>query len=409
MKFVLFSMRNFERDGGGSIRMYGILNALAKKGHEVYFISNAKNLTKFHPSIKHVNIGYEFHDKRKFQGLLGILPAGIVYALYPKLFNKIEEAIQKVDLHNSRLIFCEYLDNSIGYVLKKKNKIHTYINDQHGIATIEFRYQRDNSKNLLSRIFFHLKYKLSDFLDEKVFGYADGLIFASEAMKSYYQGMYKKTHDTKSFILPYLLGDDSQNEEIDIKQQNEICRKYEIFDDEFVVFFAGGYKPTAGVEDLIDAFSKFCEKKNKYRLILIGNGPSQNQCKEKVKNLELENKVLFIDKIPYEHLRTFQSVADLVVCPDRQNPYSDLIIHLKYLDSLRSNKIVINGGFQSVLEINPNEEISLNFIPSDVESLFQKMKYAKNNYSDLQKKYSKNFDFVKNNLVYESCIQILSE
>ncbi len=47
MQYVFFSMRNFKRDGGGSIRMYGVLNALADRGHDVTFISNATTFVKF--------------------------------------------------------------------------------------------------------------------------------------------------------------------------------------------------------------------------------------------------------------------------------------------------------------------------------------------------------------------------
>ena len=76
-RFVFFSMNDFVNEGGGTIRMQGILNELAKSGQEVIFISNAENKDGFHPSIKHISIAYKFsrNDKRRFQFLLGLFPA----------------------------------------------------------------------------------------------------------------------------------------------------------------------------------------------------------------------------------------------------------------------------------------------------------------------------------------------
>src|SRR5690606_6783290 len=110
------------------------------EGNEVVFVSNAVNLKKFHPAIHHINIDHKFHDKAKFQGMVGLLPVSLVYKLYSRLFKKITTALEKADISDSRLIFCEYLDNSIAYILKKQSFIDHYINDLHGIATIEFSY-----------------------------------------------------------------------------------------------------------------------------------------------------------------------------------------------------------------------------------------------------------------------------
>lgn len=410
MRFVLFSMRNFERDGGGSIRMYGILNALASIGdNEVVFISNAKNYTKFHPAIKHINIGYEFNGKSIFQGLLGLFSGKLVYHLYPALFKSIEKALEKANVCESKLIFCEYLDNSIAYVLKKQKKIKNYINDLHGIATIEFKYQRDNSNKLRDKILYNIKYKLSNALDRKVFNYGDGFIYASEAMKTYYENAYPKVLAKKAYILPYVLGEDATKRIVDEKLKQSLLKKYNIEDKDFVIFFAGGYKPTAGIEDLIQAFMNLNNHYQNLKLMLIGWGPTKKKCEEIVKNAKFENKVIFIEKVPYEQLFTHQDLAQIVVCPDRQNPYSELIVHLKYFDSLLSGKIVINGSFKSVKEINREDALSVSFEPSNTEDLYQKLKYCFNNYQQLEEKYKYTQDYVCENLTYNSFIHVLAE
>lgn len=408
MRFVLFSMRNFERDGGGSIRMYGILNALAENpNNHVTFVSNAKNYSKFHPSIQHIPIGFEFAGKRLLQGLLSFVPAKMVFLLYRNLFETVMKALSKADLTADKIIFCEYLDNSIGYVLKKTGKIPSYINDLHGIAGIEFDYQRKNSKTAKERIINAAKYKLSYLLDKKVFEFGDGFLYASKAMQEYYGKLYPKTRTIKSYLLPYLLDDNAIFLTVDEKLKSELNEKHGLSNKDKLVFFAGGFKPTAGVEDLVTAFSKVQKNHRHLKLMIIGTGPTHDDVLQLISKYGIEKQVVMIDKIPYEQLRTYQSLANIIVCPDRQNPYSELILHLKYLDSLLSGRVVINGSFKSVQEINAEQKLSINFTPSDSVDLADKLLYCLENYDALEKKYQANTEYCLNHLTYISHINVL--
>ena len=247
MRFVFFSMRNFEREGGGTIRMYGVLNALAEEGNEVVFISNAKNLKKFNSKIKHIYIGQEISNQKKriFQGLIAILPTFIISILYFRILKKIKKVLKTNQVDNNKIYFFEYLDNSLGYILKKRKFIKHYVNDIHGIATIEFEYQFKKARNSKARMINRLKYLSSNSLDRKVFNYADGIIYASEAMKEYYENKYSKVKGKKAYILPNALTDEIANKKIDTELRQFLLKKYNIKEKDFILFFAGGYKPTA--------------------------------------------------------------------------------------------------------------------------------------------------------------------
>jgi len=407
MRFVLFSMRDFERDGGGSIRMYGLLNALAAEGNDVVFISNAGSYNKFHPDVKHIKIGYEFKGKSIFQGLLGLFPASLIYYLYPILFKNIQKSLDKVDIQNDKLIFCEYLDNSIAYVLKKKDKIREYINDIHGIATIEFKYQRDNATDLKEKVLFNLKFQLSNMVDKKVFGYGDGFIYASQGMKDYYHQAYKKVKYKKEYIIPNVLSDEACLQKVDDVLKEQLLNKLNLDPKDFIFIFAGGYKATSGVEDLLVAINKLYTLYPYIKLLIIGFGPNEEVYKKLVKKLYLTNVVTFIGKVPYDKLLTYQSLANVIVCPDRQNPYSELIVHLKYFDALISEKLVVNGSFQSVKEINKDDSLSLSFEPSNTANLSKVLENCILNFQDLSFKYQGTRGFACENLTYRSFINIL--
>lgn len=408
-KFVFFSLRNFERDGGGSIRMYGILNALADKGNEVIFISNAKVKNKFHRNIKHIPVNFELGNKSKriLQGLASFLPPKLVLFIYRKLFKIIQQCVDEVVLDNETVYFFEYLDNTIGYLLKVKDDKYKYINDIHGVSTIEFQYQYQKTPNLLKKAVHYLKYLSSYYLDKKVFLNAEGFLYASNAMKNYYENMYGGIKEKKQYILPYLLGDVAGKNECNYALSQELQMNYNLSKNDFVIFFAGGYKPTSGVDDLVLAFSSLQKRYKNLKMILIGEGPFRNKCVNLVRQNHIEDKVVFINRVPYEDLACYQSLANVIICPDKQNSYSDLIVHLKYFDSLISGKLVINGSFISVQEVNKDEFLSLNFIPSDVNDLANTIEHVIVDYDELTEKYRDVKKYAFEKLTYSSLIHRL--
>jgi hypothetical protein len=81
-----------------------------------------------------------------------------------------------------------------------------------------------------------------------------------------------------------------------------------------------------------------------------------------------------------------------------------MTIHTKYFESLSSGKVVINGNFSAVREINDNEQLSLSFEPSDICDLASKLIYALDNLEDLSDKYKKNADLISELYGYNSFV-----
>lgn len=408
MTYIFFTLRDFKKVGGGSIRIYAVVNALAESGEKVILISGAEDYTNFHSAIEHIKIDNRFYKKAILQGLTAILPAALVAMLFPKLFKNISKGFHQLDLNNSRLFFFEYLDNTIAYLLKKTGKINHYINDVHGIATIEFDYQRKNDGTFLKRIVASVKFYLAMRHDKKVFENADGIIFSSFAMKKYLNQHYN-LQNAKDYILPNLISSSIAENPVDEIKVEKLKTELRIEKDDFVFFFGGGFKQTSGVNDLIKAISVLSGKYENLKLILIGDGPLSSEVDKLILEKELEKNVLRISSVPYEDLKNYQSLANLMVCPDRYNEFSNMILHLKYLDALVSGKIVLNGSFESVKEVNREEKLSINFIPSNFEDFLLKLEYCIRNEKELIDKYKNTVDFAYKNLSYKSQIHVLTE
>lgn len=406
-KIVFFTMNDFLKEGGGTIRMLGIINELAKIHPNIILISNIKDKTKVHPNVEHISIGLEFsrQDKRKFQFILGAFDYKKLNKSYPKALERFKTIFSNIE-DCGRIFFFEYLDNSIGYWLKKNEYIKGYINDIHGIASNEFDFQAKKTKSLKNKFFFRIKENISNKLDRKVFENADGIIYASDAMNEYFKKRYPILKAKTNYHLPYLLNYQNikpADSELIFKLKND----FKIKDSDFVFLFAGAYKETGGIQDLIIAFNKIAEQYNFVKLLLIGDGPTYAECQKLIKTQKHFDRIFLLGRQPYDYLSSFQEISDVLVCPDRQNLFSDLIVHVKYLDALVSGKLVINGAFKSVMEINNKKQLSLLFKPSDINDLATKMENAVENYHLLMGNFSSSKTYTLENLSYKNYISNL--
>lgn len=407
-QIVFFTMNDFQKEGGGTIRMLGIINELAKIKNNIILISNIKDESKVKANVKHISLGYEAsrEDKRKIQFRLALFNPKKLNKECPELLTKLKFVFSDLN-PNSKFIFFEYLDNSIGYWLKMNKIIPGYTNDIHGIASNEFDFQAKKTTSFSSKLFFKLKKNISLKLDKKVFENADGIFYASEAMLHYFTHLYSSLLQKKNYYLPYALN--HQNvKSADAALIQNLKKDFGIKESDFVFLFAGAYKETGGIQDLITAFDEVAIKHKQAKLILVGDGPTMEDCKKVAKTIINKDRLFFLGRQPYDYLPSFQEMSQVLVCPDRQNLFSDLIVHVKYLDALVSGKLVINGSFKSVLEINKKQPLSLLFKPSDVKDLSLKMNEAIENYNVLTEKFDGSKQYALQNLTYTNFIKNLN-
>jgi len=401
-KFIFFTFNNFSTDDGGTVRMYGILNALANKGEDILLISNSpRNNIKFHNSIKHKSLNLTITDTKKkfFQFSLALFPNFINKLLFNKYLKEIQKEIS-TEL-KKEIIFFEYIDNSFGYFLKRNNLLPNYINDIHGIAPLEFQNNRTKG---VKKIYNLLRYKVSLLLDFKVMSEAKKIIVVSNSMKEYFLKKYPFLSN-KIMVIPDGVSQEFCSQKIDKTLLSSLTKQYKN-DNKKIIFFAGDFKDLGGILDLLNAFISLSQTRNDIKLFLIGNGEHFTKAKTITKNTNLEHLIYFKGRVPYSKLKTYQQLADVIVCPDKAHPYSNIVPHIKYFDSLVSNKIVINGNFKSTREINKEEKFSIDFEPSNITDLVKKIDFVLNNQQELEKKYKNNQNNICNKYTYNNFVKI---
>lgn len=411
MQHVFFTVNDFSKEGGNTIRMYGIVNELASLGHTVYLVSNTVNFEQFHSKIKHIPINYKINikAKRKIQILAGLFPSIIARTVYRDLLIRIAKVLNENELSTSRIYSFEYLDNTLAYLLFKNYTIAQYCNDLHGVVPLEFRYKAKYAKDILSKFKYMFKYYTSVRLDNKVFCNAWGFIYASEAMRDYYMSIYNFAQKKKAYVVPYVLGSSKALFHVDQELIKRLKSEFDFTKDEIVIAFAGSFKRLGGVPDLVTVFAGLTLHYPEIRLLLIGDGETLAECLTIVQKANIEEKVIFVGRIQYRNLQSYFSMADIIVCPDRMNPYSDIIVHVKYYDALLSGKIVICGFFRSIRELDNDQSLSIHYDPSSIESMKKAIRYAIDNRITLLKKYEKNVNYVLDNFSYGRYVHVFEK
>jgi glycosyltransferase involved in cell wall biosynthesis len=407
-KFICVTLNDFSIDDGSTVRIRGIINALADAGENVYFYSNCNDITQLAGSIQHTYFGIHFSKKQKrfLQLCIALLPVLIVRLLFSRVINELAENINHTPIMSQdKVVFFDYLDNSIAFLLYHSGVIPEYTNDVHGIAPLEFKFKKCNSIN--AKLINFIKYFLSKKLDEKVIDSAKGLIFVSEAMADYFITQYPAITNKKNVIVRDGVAKFLCHQPISFQALEHLKSSYRITPNDRIVFFAGEFKDLGGVLDLINAFISVFDKYKNLKLVLVGNGEVFLSAKQLANQSACAAHIIFVGRIPYNTLKLHQMLAHIIVCPDKQHPFSEIVPHIKYFDSLASSKVVINGRFKCIEELNPDQWLSINFEPSNIDSLANAIAYCLDNLEQLTTKYALNHDAIYQNFTYDEAVKPL--
>ena len=87
---------------------------------------------------------------------------------------------------------------------------------------------------------------------------------------------------------------DLNNFLFDEKIRNEKRNEMGFLPTDMIIGHVGRFMKQKNHKFIIDIFYELYKRNNNYKLILIGQGPLQNEIEEKVKQLKIENNVLFL-------------------------------------------------------------------------------------------------------------------
>jgi glycosyltransferase involved in cell wall biosynthesis len=384
--YLLALNKNFH-GGGGLLRIIGLMKFLSSNSIKNKLYTADKRFSDKYSGV-HVDVSLSKIQKRISQILIAV---GL--NLIASLYLRKELCIVKkelIRLQVNELIACEHFDLTIAFLLKKNKVIKNFICDIHGYSLKEF-----NGKGWANAIkrFIALKH------DQIVFKSAISIIYPTKKLHKEMELTYSYTSHS-FFYLPYLLTlEELHKQEIVLNEESE--KIYQEFKNKIygkkVIFFAGSFKNLSGVDDLVNVYiqsNAFNTNPQPCILFLIGDGLLRRNIVKNLENSGLD--YIHVKSIEYKYLRCFQKMANIIVCPEPFNQYSNLIVHLKLLDSIASGRCVISARFDAIHEMKLDKKI-ITYKPSNLSD----MRIAILNALASEQDFRSNSEFAKYNLTYE--------
>ncbi len=165
-------------------------------------------------------------------------------------------------------------------------------------------------------------------LEKFVAQQADKVFVISEALKRYIVENWN-IDEKKIFLLPNCVDIEA------IRPDNQVNTN------PLSIGYAGSLVPYEGLDTLLHAIQKVREKGLDVRLDIVGHGSSEESLKALVKELKLDNAVIFHGKKSQEEAREIISATSLVCIPRKDFEVCKIIPPIKLAEAMALGKSVI--------------------------------------------------------------------
>lgn len=196
-----------------------------------------------------------------------------------KLIKTFKEGLKSCNIlyKRTQLVKEHLLKNEYDYIISTRvlyNKVLNSLSNKikgKKIA-IEHNHHNNNQKNI-NKVVRHTKN-------------IDALVLVSKELKDFYENKCK----CKCFHIPNVLEYIPKDNEVKIEEKENI------------ILAVGRLEKVKGYLDLIDIFKIVNKKYPEYKLILVGDGKEKENIKNKIKEYDLEEKVILLGFLPKEEL-----------------------------------------------------------------------------------------------------------
>lgn len=397
MKITFVLTSPLERADGHYIRRLGIINSFAKRGNDIRVVVCGSCTPHLHRDITVDVLDYTFSEnkRRLLQFFTALELSLLVNVFFGSYFRKLFSILNNDDA--DLYVFPEMLDNAVGnYVSKKKRNINCCI-DNFGILSDEFTH--DHGCGFAQKLMLSFKHKIAFKYETVMYSFPARIIFSSKAMRDH---MAKK-HPSILNKVNYVINDSWSDELVEYtasdSELNALRRKYGNF---FFYFFCGEMKRISGVDMLLEAFSHVCELKKDVKLFVIGDGQLASHVYSQYEKSKFQSQIILIPRVTLRELKPLMKISHVIVCPERKNLLSDLMVHIKYYNSLCLNKPVLSSDSNALKEFNKDERYSVSFQAGSVDDLAKKMTRIYDCYDSYSEKYNSNFEKIRSLSYYEN-------
>lgn len=313
-----------------SIKM--LKTALEKMHHEVYIVTANLDNNKF------------IYDKKNKIIYLPGIKTGIYETKLTGIYSKKAMKIIKewnLDVIHSQTEF------GVGYfsriVAKKLNLpiVHTY----HTLYEDYVHYVTHGHFDNFAK---KLAVKITKYYCEKR---CDELIVPTDKIKDLFINKYNIIKQVN--VIPTGIDIDKFKITPSMKKNIQtIKNKYKIKDTDFVIGSVGRIAPEKSFDKLLYNIKDMIKVNTNIKVLLVGGGPDLDNLKELTKKLNLENYVIFTDKIDYDLVPTYFNIFNVVVSFSKTETQGLTII--EGLAASKPTLCIEDDSFRAMIEPNYN-------------------------------------------------------
>lgn len=378
-KVTMFVWNNFVNDA----RVLREASALADLNYTVTIIAK-KELSEMHlPS-----------SEKSREGIFVNRPLKLEFP--EKITGKIKSSVITKHIPNMLLMFkMIMLGRKYNTDVYHAHDLNTLIQ---GIVSAKLRIKRkkliyDSHEVQTSRT--HYNFEKIHRIEKLLLKFVDKVIVENDTRADYHKDLYKSR--------PTPIHNYSELYNIDEVKAFPLREVYSIPEDTKIVLYQGGMQEGRGLFKLLDAFKNIENGK----LIMLGDGKERQNLLDYHRELKLENKVIFIDRVPYQELRSYTKSADIGIQfleNTNFNHYS--ASSNKLFEYLMAHVPVIGSDLPEIKKVIEEEKVGLTVEESNTIELQQaiqeliddedKRNYLKENTQRAKNKY--NWDNEKRNL-----------
>ena len=213
-----------------------------------------------------------------------------------------------------------------------------------------------------------LRYKLTRKMETHVVKYADAVTTICQGLK---KDLIGRGFDKEKFTV---IANAVNIEQFDvIKEKNSQLEASLQLENCQVLGFLGSFYGYEGIDLTIAAMPQVLEKNPNARLLLVGGGPQEANFKQQVKQLSLEDKVIFTGRVPHSEVSKYYSLVDLLVYPRKAMRLTELVTPLKPLEAMAQGKAVLASDVGGHKELIADNENGFLFAADNVEQLAKRI------------------------------------
>ena len=132
--------------------------------------------------------------------------------------------------------------------------------------------------------------------------------------------------------------------------------------------YIGSLSQIEGIDLLINAFHKLKANGFRNKLIIIGNGPEQDNLKKLSEGNELiENR----DAVLLDEIDSVYASIDVVINPRRKSLLSDTVTPLKPLEAIMFRKLIMASNIGGMRELLEHNKTAILFKPDSINAIFE--------------------------------------